>query len=257
MDSLTERDVLIAVAEEHGEHRKSLEGAAAIALACEPTEAAILEAIGALQNENTRVKAVLDERWPDFAKAYLEHIIPKNGGFEMALHGQATMMTAEMLAAEFKAAGGESYLTLTFSHPELGPMALNIQRVEGELPAVQNVRLRKEMEAIRGRDPMDFQGVLMAVQCGGVSTGRARELLRDWLAGLPANPPPDDTPNPFGMDDNPAEICTELRQVVKRCRDQFLFYETQHRAKGTPEADAKADVNRDLAALCTAALAGD
>ncbi len=132
------------------------------------------------------------------------------------------------------------------------------------LPGVTDDFLCGAAEEVRGaikrahaRDPMDFQGVLMAVQCGDISTGRARELLRNWLDGLPANPPPEDVPNPFGMDDNPAEVCTELRQVVARCRDQFLSYETQHRAKGTPEADAKADVNRDMAALCSAALAGD
>lgn len=54
-----------------------------------------------------------------------------------------------------------------------------------------------------------------------------------------------------------AEAFQAHRQVMKRCRDQFLFYEQQHRAKATPEADAKADVNREFAALCTAVLHGD
>lgn len=132
------------------------------------------------------------------------------------------------------------------------------------LPGVSDDFLCTAADEVRGalklalaRDPMDFQGVLMAVQCGGVSTARARELLRNWLVGVAAVPPPDDIPNPFGMDDNPAEVCNALRLVVAKCRDQFLTYERHHRAKGTPESDAKADVNRDLAAECTAVLAGD
>lgn len=45
-----------------------------------------------------------------------------------------------------------------------------------------------------------------------------------------------------------------LRGAVTQAAQQFEFYEEQHRAKGTPEADAKADVNKDLAARMRAAL---
>jgi hypothetical protein len=36
---------------------------------------------------------------------------------------------------------------------------------------------------------------------------------------------------------------TELRAMLERCASQFHFYEAQHNAKGTPEADEKAKVN--------------
>jgi hypothetical protein len=36
---------------------------------------------------------------------------------------------------------------------------------------------------------------------------------------------------------------------------QFRFYEQQHRAKGTPDADAKAEVNREMAERIEALLA--
>lgn len=63
----------------------------------------------------------------------------------------------------------------------------------------------------RTLDPLDFQGVLMAVQCGDVSTGWARDALRSWLAGKPLPAlPENDEPNPFGMNDNPAEVCNRL-----------------------------------------------
>lgn len=34
-----------------------------------------------------------------------------------------------------------------------------------------------------------------------------------------------------------------LKRMLEKCRDQFSFYAMQHLAKGTPEADAKAEVN--------------
>ena len=147
-----------------------------------------------LRLEVEKLRAVLDERRRDFEKVYIQSLTPTGVGFQMGLHGQATMLTASMLAAEFKAGGGENYITLTFSHPELGPMALNIQRTEGELPAVKAARLKRELEA----------------------------------AGA----------------------------MLTKARDQFLSYEAQHRAKGTPEADRKADVNLGLAVEIQCVLDG-
>ena len=45
-----------------------------------------------------------------------------------------------------------------------------------------------------------------------------------------------------------------LREAVTRAAAQFDYYEQQHRAKGTSDADAKADTNRDMAAMLRAAL---
>ena len=39
------------------------------------------------------------------------------------------------------------------------------------------------------------------------------------------------------------------------CEEAFRFYEQQHRAKGTPDADAKAEVNRALSEELEAILA--
>jgi hypothetical protein len=45
-----------------------------------------------------------------------------------------------------------------------------------------------------------------------------------------------------------------LRATLSRCRDQFCFYVTEHRAKGTPQAYAKAAVNIEMVDLISAAL---
>lgn len=47
----------------------------------------------------------------------------------------------------------------------------------------------------------------------------------------------------------------ELLAMVKEAAQQFRYYQAQHAAKGTPEADAKAVVNADLALRCEQAIA--
>lgn len=42
------------------------------------------------------------------------------------------------------------------------------------------------------------------------------------------------------------------RAMVKECGEQFRFYQKNHEAKGTPDADAKAKVNAEIAARCEA-----
>lgn len=46
----------------------------------------------------------------------------------------------------------------------------------------------------------------------------------------------------------------DLLALARVSAAQFRFYEQQHRAKGTPEADAKAEVNRELAERIEAAI---
>lgn len=41
-----------------------------------------------------------------------------------------------------------------------------------------------------------------------------------------------------------------MRAALQRAVQQFLIYESHHRAKGTPESDAKAEVNREMARVC-------
>jgi len=52
--------------------------------------------------------------------------------------------------------------------------------------------------------------------------------------------------------DHPASV-TSMRNLLGRCSDQFEMYRQSHAAKGTPESDAKAIVNRGLAVQCALA----
>lgn len=50
------------------------------------------------------------------------------------------------------------------------------------------------------------------------------------------------------------EAVHDLLAMVQEAAKQFRFYQAQHAAKDTPEADAKAVVNADLALRCEAAI---
>lgn len=47
-----------------------------------------------------------------------------------------------------------------------------------------------------------------------------------------------------------------LRAMIKECGEQFRFYQKNHEAKGTPDSDAKAKVNAEIAARCEALVSG-
>jgi len=45
-----------------------------------------------------------------------------------------------------------------------------------------------------------------------------------------------------------------MTRALLRCHEQFTYYEKSHTAKGTPDGDRKAKINRDMADMCSAAL---
>jgi hypothetical protein len=51
------------------------------------------------------------------------------------------------------------------------------------------------------------------------------------------------------------EAAPEMAEKLEQAAAKFEFYEQQHRAKGTADADAKAEVNRKMAADIRALLA--
>lgn len=54
-----------------------------------------------------------------------------------------------------------------------------------------------------------------------------------------------------------ADDIERLRTALAHARNQFSFYAVQHDAKGTADSAKKAQVNRDMVALCNAALNGE
>lgn len=71
-------------------------------------------------------------------------------GLQMRLRHPAFAMLADDIARMFDEAGATNYVEYTVCSEEYGPMRVCIQRLDGETPAMQNVRLRAriaELEA--------------------------------------------------------------------------------------------------------------
>lgn len=68
-----------------------------------------------------------------------------------------------------------------------------------------------------GRDPMDLQGVLAALQACAISTGRARECVRRWLAGLPLGELPECVPLQRVTGEDACDVCGHRCDAATGC----------------------------------------
>lgn len=92
-----------------------------------------------------------------------------------------------------------------------------------------------------------------SVKASGVEALRVVGSAGETVCGLPANVIPQ--PAERHANANLIASAPAMLAALRRAADQFVFYERQHRAKGTPEADAKAEVNAQMTAMCLAAIA--
>jgi hypothetical protein len=82
------------------------------------------------------------------------------------------------------------------------------------------------------RDPMAFQPVLAALQDGSISTGKARELLREWLAGAELKHATDVDPESATARAEAAEAkCAELRQLLADLSKQVVDMPPAYKAR--------------------------
>lgn len=90
--------------------------------------------------------------------------------------------------------------------------------------------------------------------------GRAEQIL-DVLHSAGYAVVPVEATNAMNMkqiitpEDRMILLLQEIIDALTVCANQFKFYEEQHRAKNTPDDDAKADVNRALADSVRALIA--
>lgn len=96
-----------------------------------------------------------------------------------------------------------------------------LNEIARELAQLQKRSARRLLESFTGNieavnklglDTLQFQPVLMAVQMGDISTGRARELLRCWVLGTYNHDMlPPAIGDAFGEDEEPREVLARLR----------------------------------------------
>ena len=137
--------------------------------------------------EVERLRAIVDERWKDVAAADIRLLRAgpaPDGGFGMEFKSPLFMLIAEHLALQFKAAGGENYVTFEIDHDELGPMALTMQRRWCMTPAQVADGLRKEIDAINAAHEVEHRrlvdGLARLANSGGGHTSVMAACLLLW-----------------------------------------------------------------------------
>src|SRR5579875_2303715 len=82
---------------------------------------------------------------------YLKSAGPTADGFVFEFQSNVIPILAEHLAEQFKAAGGENYVSFEIDHKDLGPLILRIQRRSGETPEKQAQDRAAEITTLRHR----------------------------------------------------------------------------------------------------------
>lgn len=110
---------------------------------------------------------------------------------------------------------------------------------------------------LRGRNSLNYP--MIPVVCAWRRGERGDMNWRDSAVGYSMGHLVHDVPLGGAADwhalpGSAADAIERMVNALTLCRDQFADYERQHRAKGTPEADAKAQVNAGMVAMIEDAL---
>lgn len=109
--------------------------------------AAISEVIADRDREIERLQAIVDGRFKDAANLRLLSAGPTPDGFQFDIRGEVISLIAEHLASTFRQMGGENYVAMEFSHDELGPLVLTMQRQLGKMPHTVAAEAKAESKA--------------------------------------------------------------------------------------------------------------
>ena len=88
-----------------------------------------------LEVENARLRGLLAEKV--VTSTMLTGLVPDDGGMTLGFEGGACGMLAQVFGDQFYRSQAVNYLELRFDsakHPELGPLVVTLQRVEGKTP---------------------------------------------------------------------------------------------------------------------------
>lgn len=99
------------------------------------------------------------------------------------------------------------------------------------------------------RNPMEFNGVLLAVQAGHVSSGWARDAFRRWLHGLSIDTPGDGEPEAW----TPLACATRWKALAKKLRRERDWHIEDKALTVQALCDSENDLTRRYLELCNAA----
>lgn len=100
-----------------------------------------------LKAEVERLKALLDKRWKD---ARLLHMAPDGrGAFEVAIQSDLAGLMADHLLHIMQLDGGNNFVQIEASHPDVGPITFSIEKRFGRSPARQIAEAKVRLTNMR------------------------------------------------------------------------------------------------------------
>lgn len=81
--------------------------------------------------------------------ARIKSLTADDKGIELNLEGGACTALAAAFFEQFKDAGAENFLELSFFHPDSGPFTVTVQKVRGETPGAKANRLERELAQVK------------------------------------------------------------------------------------------------------------
>lgn len=144
-----------------------------------------------LKVENTRLRSLLAEKVVN--STMLTGLVPDDGGMTLGFEGGACGMLAQLLGAQFYESQAINYLELRFNsakHPDLGPLVVTLQRVEGPTPHELRAKAEAEIASLQKHIAENATAGAAQVQPMKTSTvvllGLAGTVLSFVLAGIAA-----------------------------------------------------------------------
>lgn len=93
-------------------------------------------------------------------------------GYEFVVKSPMALLLAHHMAAILKAYGAENYVEIRFSHDELGPLTLVVQRVNGDTPGQKAAQRETEMDRLRSD--------LAQLHCLDVTSREGQRAFAEW-----------------------------------------------------------------------------
>lgn len=83
-------------------------------------------------------------------QAFITGMNPSPEGMGLGVKGLAAQMTAASFAGQFIGNGAVNYLEMRFSHPDVGPFTVTIQRTQGLTPAQKLKQVEEQRDELLG-----------------------------------------------------------------------------------------------------------
>jgi hypothetical protein len=101
-------------------------------------------------SEIERLRLLAEGKLAEAARlTWAEFKATPSGGYDISVRAPMVELIAETLVQDFKRAGGANYVEWNFTHEELGPFTITMQRRDGKTPANAAAEAKAEADDLR------------------------------------------------------------------------------------------------------------